>query len=71
MQDTINRASPALGAAIGYFVIKLWAIPNGHVNDIDAVEASLMAGVLASHLVMEFKIFIKWVGTFFTPEEHR
>lgn len=62
MPTTANRASPTLGMALGYFLV-LYAVLNGHIPEDHQPEAVAMAGVVATNLIMEFKGFVRWVGS--------
>lgn len=68
MTTATNRSAPTLGVALGYFVITLWAVPNGHISPEHSVEAVAMAGVVTTNVIMEVKGFFKWVGSFYRKE---
>ena len=68
MSTTVNRASPTLGMAIGYFAI-LYAVMNGYVPEEHQPEAVAMAGVVVTNIIMEVKGFCAWIGSFFEKKE--
>ena len=65
MQGAINKSAPTLGVALGYFIVMMWAVPAGHIQVDHQVEAVAMAGVLATNVIMETKVFFRWVGSFY------
>ena len=64
MQGAINKSAPTLGVALGYFIVMMWAVPAGHIQPTHQVEAVAMAGVLATNVIMDMKVFFWWVGSF-------
>lgn len=68
MSQTVNRASPTLGMALGYFII-LWAVMNGHIQEAHQPEAVAMAGVVVTNIIMEFKGFLGWVGSLISKDK--
>ena len=68
MPTAVNRASPTLGMALGYFLV-LFAVLQGHIPEQHQPEAVAMAGVVATNLIMEFKGFLRWVGSLIKKED--
>lgn len=64
MSTAVNRASPTLGMALGYFIV-LWGVKEGHIIEANQPEAVAMAGVVVTNLIMELKAFLAWTGRFF------
>lgn len=64
MQQGLNRASPTLGMALGYFLI-LYAVQEGHIQATHQPEAVAMAGVVVTNIIMEVKGLFAWVGGLF------
>lgn len=62
MTTAVNRASPTLGMALGYFII-LWAVMNGHIQEAHQPEAVAMAGVVVTNIIMEIKGFGRWIAS--------
>ena len=69
MSQVVNRGAPTLGGAIGYFAITLWAVPDGHLAPEHVAEGVVMAGIVATHIIMELKVFFRWVGSLFKKKE--
>ena len=68
MNQTVNRASPTLGMALGYFII-LWAVLNGHISESHQPEAVAMAGVVVTNVIMEIKGFGRWLAGFWSKKD--
>lgn len=60
-----RTTSPAFGAAVGYFVI-LWAVQQGYVSTPDQPEAVAFAGAIFTHMFMELRGVIRWIGALLT-----
>ena len=67
MSQVVNKSAPTLGVALGYFIVMLWAVPQGHIAEPHAVEAVAMAGVVTTNIIMEIKGFFAWIGSFYRP----
>jgi hypothetical protein len=68
MTTAINRASPTLGMALGYFIV-LYAVLNGHIPEGHQPEAVAMAGVVVTNVIMEIKGFGRWVASLISKEK--
>jgi hypothetical protein len=68
MPNAVNRASPTLGMAMGYFAV-LYAVLNGFIPEAHQPEAVAMAGVVITNVIMEVKGFFGWVGTLFSKKK--
>jgi hypothetical protein len=70
MKQIVQRtAGPALGVALGYFAVVLWAVPNGYVVEANQTEAAAMAGVVGVHVINELYGFFSWIGSLFVKKE--
>ena len=68
MSQVVNRASPTLGMALGYFLI-LYAVMNGYITQEHQPEAVAMAGVVVTNLIMEVKGFGRWIHSLIKKEQ--
>ena len=68
MSQVVNRASPTLGMALGYFLI-LYAVLNGYITEQHQPEAVAMAGVVVTNIIMELKGFGHWIGSLVKKEK--
>ena len=66
--STLNKASPTLGMAMGYFIVVAWAVPNEHLMVEHQTEAVAMAGVVVTNVIMELRAFLAWMGAFFARD---
>lgn len=64
MTTAVNRASPTLGMALGYFLI-LYGVQEGYIQATHQPEAVAMAGVVVTNIIMEIKGLFAWVGGLF------
>lgn len=69
MEKVVNRSAPSIGVALAYFIIVLYAVPNGYILEDNQVEAVAMGSIVLANIVMEFKSFITWAGSLFKKEE--
>jgi len=58
-----------VGGALGYFVVTMWAIPEGYISQQNVAEAVVFAGILSTNILMELKVFVSWVGSLFKKKE--
>lgn len=65
MSTAINRGAPSFGGAIGYFVITMYAIPQGYLTEEYVAEGVVMSGIICTNIIMELKVFFSWVGSLF------
>lgn len=62
MKTTERTASPALGNAVGYFVV-LWAVVNVEwINAEHQAEAVAMAGALFTYFFNEVRAVAGWIA---------
>lgn len=65
----MERASPLLGAAVGYFVVVSWAIPKGYIPAADVAEAVVMSGAIFTSIFMEIRGLVKWIGSLIKKDD--
>lgn len=53
-QKIVTNSAPTLGMGLGYFAV-IWGIANGYLEERHHAEAVAMAGVVLTHLIMEFR----------------
>lgn len=68
MSQVVNRASPTLGMALGYFLV-LYAVINGYITENHQPEAVAMAGVVVTNVIMEIKGFGRWLAGFWSKKD--
>lgn len=62
MKNVAERvSSPTAGNAFGYFII-LWAVHSGYIGVDNQVEAVAFMGAIATHVALEMRSIIRWVG---------
>ena len=63
MSTVINKGAPALGGALGYFIVTLYAVPEGLLAAEFVAEGVVMSGIICTNVIMELKVFFAWVGS--------
>jgi hypothetical protein len=71
MSQVVNRGAPTFGGAIGYFLITAWAVPKGYLQPEHVAEGVVMAGILCTNVIMELKVFFRWVGSLIKKEPEK
>lgn len=56
-----QRSAPSVGNAVAYFLI-MYLIYKGIVPEETRTEAALMAGAIVSHLMMELRGIVSFIG---------
>ena len=67
MEQAINRASPTLGNAVGYFII-LYLVLHGFLPEEHKAEAVAMAGIICTNMIMEVRGLLGWIGMYFVKD---
>jgi hypothetical protein len=65
MNQAINRGAPTVGGAIGYFLITMYAVPEGMLAEQYVAEGVVFAGIIVTNILMELKAFCLWIGSLF------
>jgi len=69
MSTAVNKSAPTFGGAIGYFVITMYAIPEGLISEQYIAEGVVMAGIICTNIIMELKQFFTWIGSLFSKKK--
>lgn len=69
MSVIVNKSAPTLGGAVGYFAVVMWAIPEGYIEAKHVAEAVVFAGIVATNIIMELKVFFMWIGSLFNKKD--